>query len=110
MLAGGAYMPPGPWIKAIRQEIAYNADEFKSILNSDSFKKHFGEMEGEKLKKAPQGYAPDHPEIELLKYKSFLATNKPADKMVTSPDFLSYCAEVFKALHPFDHFLNRSNE
>lgn len=110
MLAGGAYLPPGPWIKAIRQEIAYNADEFRSILNSDSFKKHFGQMEGEQLKKAPQGYAPDHPEIDLLRYKSLLASNKPDDKTVLSNNFLGYCSEVFEALYPFDRFLNRSNE
>ncbi len=33
MLAGGAYLPQGPWIKAIRQEIAYNADDLRKIIN-----------------------------------------------------------------------------
>ena len=37
MIAGGAYLPPGPWVKAIRQEIAYNANEFKAILNNADF-------------------------------------------------------------------------
>lgn len=110
MLAGGAYSPPGPWIKAIRQEIAYHADELKKIINAAAFMKYFGGIEGEKLKKAPQGYETDHPEIELLKYKSYLATNNPDDKMVTSKDFLAYSSDVFKALHPFDQFLNRANE
>ena len=110
MLGGGAYMPAGPWIKAIRQEIAYNSEEFKKIINGASFKKYFGEMEGEKLVKAPQGYEPDHPEIELLKYKSFLATNTCSDKEVTSRDFQNHCADVFRTLFPFDQFLNRANE
>lgn len=106
MLAGGAYLPQGPWIKAIRQEISYNAVELKSILAGSDFKQYFGEMEGEKLKKAPRGYQPDHPEIELLKYKSFLASNNCPDKQVTSPDFPGHCAKVFKAILPFDQFLN----
>jgi uncharacterized protein (TIGR02453 family) len=108
MLAGGAYMPQGPWLKAIRQEIAYNSDEFKAILNGNDFKKYFGEMEGEKLKRAPKDYDPDHPEIELLKYKSFLATNKCTDAQVRSKDFLTHATDVFRALHPFDTFLNKA--
>ena len=110
MLAGGAYLPQGPWIKAIRQEIAYNADELRSIINGKDFKGYFGEIEGEKLKKAPKGYEPDHPEIELLKYKSFLATHKLSDKEVTSASFLDHSAKVFKALYPFDSFLNRATD
>lgn len=108
ILAGGAYLPPGPWIKAIRQEISYNADDLKKILNKPAFKDYFGEIEGEKLKRAPKGYDPDHPEIELLKYKSFLAVNKCTDQQVFSSDFTAHCASVFKALYPFDQFLNNA--
>ncbi len=108
MLAGGAYLPEGPWLKAIRQEIAYNGDEFRGILDEPEFKKYFGEMEGEKLKRAPKDFEPDHPEIELLKHKSFLATNYCKDKAVTTSNFLTYATGVFRAMHPFDLFLNRA--
>lgn len=108
MLAGGAYVPQGDWLKAIRQEISYNSDSLKKILNGQKFKTYFGEMEGEKLKRAPKGYEIDHPEIELLKFKSFLATNKVSDKEVTSSTFLQHSVEVFKTLHPFDQFLNQA--
>ena len=107
MLAGGAYVPPGPWIKGIRQEIDYNANDLKKIINGKSFKGYFGEIEGERLKTAPKGFTPDHPEIELLKLKSFLAVNRPDDKQVLAGDFVKHCGEVFKALHAFDEFLNR---
>ena len=110
MLAGGAYVPESTWLKAIRQEIAYNFEEFNSILDAMEFKKYFGEMDGEKLKKTPKDYAADHPAIELLKHKSFLATHKPTDKELTSTDFLEHCVQVFKALNPFDRFLNRSTD
>jgi len=110
MLAGGAYLPQGSWLKAIRQEIAYNPEEFKSILAHSDFKKYFGEMEGEKLKRAPKGYEIDHPEIELLKHKSFLASHQIADKNVLSGNFLSHASEAFKALFPFDQFLNRTTD
>lgn len=108
MLAGGAYLPQGPWLKAIRQEIAYESAEFKKILNSKSFRQYFGEMEGEKLKTAPRDYPADHPEIELLRHKSFLATHRCSDEQVMAGDFLAHCGKVFQALYPFDQFLNRA--
>lgn len=108
MLAGGAYMPKGPWLKAIRQEIVYETAAFKEILNSESFRKYFGEMEGEKLKTAPRDYPKDHPEIELLRHKSYLATHRCADEQVLSDGFLAHCGRVYEALFPFDQFLNRA--
>lgn len=108
MLAGGAYLPQGPWLKAIRQEIAFNGDELRTILNHKDYKKYFNVMEGEQLKKTPKDYDADHPEIELLKYKSFLATSLCTDVQVTSNDFLNHATEVFMAMHPFNLFLNRA--
>jgi uncharacterized protein (TIGR02453 family) len=110
MLAGGAYMPESKWLKAIRQEIAYNTEEFNSLLNNGEFKIFFGEMEGEKLKTAPKEYPADHPAIGWLKHKSFLATHFCTDEQVLSSDFLKHCASVFRALQPFDQFLNRSTD
>ncbi len=108
MLAGGAYLPESNWLKAIRQEIDYEIKEFKKIINSKAFKDTFGEMEGEKLVNAPKEYPKDHPEIELLKHKSFLASHYCKDKDVLATDFLSHSTKVFKTLYPFDSFLNRA--
>ena len=108
MLAGGAYMPQGPWLQAIRQEIAYNPDEFISIIQSPEFTKYFGTMEGEKLIKAPKGYAADHPLIGLLRHKSFLAMHTLSDEKVISDEFFNHCINVFRAMLPFNSFLNRS--
>lgn len=107
MLAGGAYLPQGPWLKAIRQEIDFNGKEFKKIINAKSFTSFF-ELEGDKLTRPPQGYDASHPDIELLKQKSFIAVNHPSDKLVQSPDFLNHCKKAFKALYPFDQFLNKA--
>ena len=108
MLAGGAYLPQGPWLKAIRAELAHNAEAFRKVVHNADFKKYFGEMEGEKLKTAPRDYPKDHPEIELLKYKSFLATHRCKDADVTSENFLKHAGKTFRALYPFDRFLNEA--
>lgn len=109
-LAGGAYQPTGKWMKAIRMEIDENAEKLKKIINSKSFKNTFGEMEGEKLKTSPRDYSSDHPEIELLRYKSFLATHQLKEERILSDDFLSHCKDVFTVLYPFDQFLNNAQE
>lgn len=106
MLAGGAYMPQGDWLKSIRKEIFYNSDPFRKILDNKTFRGYFGEIEGEKLKKPPRDYPSDHPEIELLKFKSFTAIHMCSDKLVLSGSFPGHCLEVFESLYPFNHILN----
>lgn len=106
-LAGGAYLPRGEWMAAIRKQIATNGDELRKITRAKAFKTCFGNISGEKLRTAPRGYAKNHPEIELLKFKSFTACHKVKDQIVTGPRFVSHAAKVFKLLAPFDAFLNR---
>lgn len=110
MIAGGAYTPPADWLNAIRQEIDYNAEEFKKIINSKDFKTYFKQVEGERLSRPPKGYDAHHPDIELLKLKSFLATHMLSNKQVTDKDFVTYAAKVAKAMHPFNNFLNRAKD
>jgi len=107
-LAGGMYMPEAPLLNAIRQEIDYNTAEFKKIIGKKSFKTIFGELEGEKLKTVPKGYDKNHPDIELLKHKSYIVWHKLDDKEIVQKDFLKKSAAVFKELHPFNNFLNRA--
>ncbi|MBK8504598.1 MAG: DUF2461 domain-containing protein [Saprospiraceae bacterium] len=109
MLAGGAYLPESKWLRAIREKIYSEISEFKKILNNKSFKEYFGTIEGEKLKRAPKDFPPDHADIELLKQKSFLASHKLKDKDVLGVDFLEHSSKVFKTLYPFDAFLNSAN-
>ncbi|MBW8051943.1 MAG: DUF2461 domain-containing protein [Cytophagales bacterium] len=107
-LAGGIYMPPSEQLKAVRQEIDYNIDEFKKIIQDKNFVKYFGSVTGEKLKKAPQGYPPDHPNIELLKFKSYIVMHKVKDTQLLDEGFIKYAVDVFGAMQPFNWFLNRA--
>lgn len=106
ILAGGAYQPDKDWLKDIRDEIDYDAGPLRKILASSSFKKHFGQLEGDALKTAPKGYERDHPEIDLLRHKTFVAYHKVADKTVTSEKFSNYAAKIFKEVKPLNDFLN----
>ncbi len=108
-IASGMWMPPSPQLAAVRQEIDYNAKEFKKILTSKEFVKHFKKLtEEDKVKTTPKGYDKSHPEIELLKLKSFIAVKKLSDKEITSKNLLKNLAEAFESAHPLNKFLRRA--
>ena len=108
-VAGGMWQPPSPQINAIRQEIDYNANEFKKIISNKKFKEYFGELPNEdKLKSVPKGYDKSHPEIELLKHKSFIVVHNLKDKDVLSRDLIKDITATFKVMHPFNSFLRRA--
>ena len=106
ILAGGAYMPPSPWLSAIREKINEEPEKLVKIINSKDFIKYFGKIDGEKLKTAPKGYPSDHPYIDLLKLKSYLVVNEVTDKMVLSENYFDHVLNVFKAMKPLNYYMN----
>jgi hypothetical protein len=57
------------------------------------------------LKTAPLGYAPDHPQIELLRHKQFPAVHPLSDERVLAEDFADYALQVFSAMKPLFDYL-----
>ncbi len=104
-VAGGAYIPPAPWLNAIRERIDGDAERLIKIVNDKEFRKYFGGLEGEKLRTAPKGYPRDHPHIELLKMKSYLAEMAIPDKVVTSDECFDLVVGAFRAMKPLNDFL-----
>jgi uncharacterized protein (TIGR02453 family) len=106
-VGGGIYMPEPGVLAKIRQEIDYNSQEFHQIIDNQDFKNYFGELWGEKVKTAPKGYAKDHPDIEILKLKSFTAFRQFTDEQVNANDFLANTVSAFQTMKPLNDFLNR---
>ena len=106
-IGGGMFMPPSDVLKKVRQEVFYNVEEFKKIINSSNFKKTFVQIEGEKLKRPPKDFPADFPDIELLKYKSYVVLHELTDKKILSKNFDNYIIDVFKEMYPLNKFLNR---
>ena len=102
LLGGGFWQPEKEDLLRIRKEIELDATEFREILNDSTFKKCFGGIfEGDELKSAPRGFDKDHPDIDLLRKKGFIAVRKFTDKEVLSKDFLNDLDSSFRALRPF---------
>ncbi len=105
-IAGGIWMPPSDILHKIRQEIDYNQEEFTELTDSDSFKKYFGTLEGERLKSVPKGYSSDHPLIDTLRLKSFLMSAELPDKKLQDSKEKELI-KLFEAMHPVNQFINR---
>ncbi|WP_345236947.1 DUF2461 domain-containing protein [Hymenobacter saemangeumensis] len=109
LAAAGLYQPEKAQLAAVRQEIDYNAEPLYDLLAQPGFRRFFPAMGGDKLKKAPAGYPADHPDIDLLKHKSFVVSHElPDAAALAQADLRSYVAEVFRTAVPFCNYLREA--
>jgi len=101
LLAGGLYEPSPAELGKMRQALAEDAAPFKKIVHLRAFVRNFGALGGESLKTAPQGYPKDHPDIELLRMKQFMAIEPLGDDLVASERLIPQALTAFEAMKPF---------
>ncbi|MBS1951620.1 MAG: hypothetical protein OJF59_001736 [Cytophagales bacterium] len=108
-VAGGIYMPNPENLAKIRQEIDYNSNALLKILNDKTFKKQFGGLsDWDRLKTAPKGYPKDHPQVELLKNKSFVVSHPFTDTEVKTPMFAKKVALVCRNIKKLNDYLSEA--
>jgi uncharacterized protein (TIGR02453 family) len=100
----GIYHPDGSALAKIRQALVDEPARWKRARDGKRLREHF-EQGGESLQRAPKGYDPDHPLIEDLKRKDFVAFAKLSQKQITAPDFLDRYAEMCRAGSGYIKFL-----
>lgn len=91
----GIWHPDGETLTAIRAAIDADPKRWKQVSRAKSFTKIF-ELAGDSLKRAPKGYDPDHPLIDDLKRKDFIAVTRLTQKEVTGRDFVKQFAKRCK--------------
>ena len=104
-LAGGVYMAEPRQLAAIRARISNRGKEFLHIINNRNFKEKLT-LEGKKLVRIPQGFNKEDPMGNYLRYKELVILHSMSDKEVLSDNFAKTCAAVFKAMVPFNGFMN----
>ena len=109
-IAGGIYSPEADDLKKIRKEIAFFYEDLDEILKDENFRKYFSGLdknETNTLKNGPKDFDKEHPAIEFLKLKSFVAVQKIADAELLNENFIKTTAEKLIVLKPLVEFLNR---
>ena len=94
-------------LKALRQAVYNNIDEFHEIINEKNFKFYFENSfhDEDMLKTAPKGFPKDFEDIYFLKLKHYIVNyNLPADFF--QKDFVKQLVAIFEVARPFNKFLN----
>jgi uncharacterized protein (TIGR02453 family) len=108
-IAAGLYQPDPANLARVRQEIDYNAEALQRVLTGKTFKKYFQGLDDfDKVKTAPKGYPKDHPQIELLKNRSFIVSHSFTDQQVKDKKFVKLVANACKAAKPLNDFLTEA--
>jgi uncharacterized protein (TIGR02453 family) len=107
-IGGGIYMPGGDQIKKIRRAMWEQPDRFLSIIEERKFKRRFGELEGDKLKRVPRGYDPEPRLAESLKLKQFFVGSEWAESVCYKRSFVEKVAKAFEEATPLARFLNEA--
>lgn len=106
MLAGGSLCLPPNVLKAVRQAIYDNIDEYRSIVEDPEFTKFFPLVGEGHLKTAPKGFPKDFAYIDYLKPKEFVCSYGVPDHFFLAPDFMDKTEEAFRQFKRFSDFIN----
>jgi len=103
-LGVGMWRPAPEALAGIRERIAEEPDEWQRAKGDRSFARHF-ELGGDTLKRPPRGFDKDHPMIEDLKRKDFIAVKSMAIADASEPRFQRSVESAFQAATPYMTFL-----
>ncbi len=95
-IALGIWHPESKKLARIRAAIDKRPKDWKKVRTA-AFKKTFGELGGESLKRPPKGYAADHPLIEDLKRKDFAGLAEWEPEAALAKDFPKKVLRAWKA-------------
>ncbi len=105
-LAGGIWCPDPKVLRAVRQSVYDNVEEYLDIIENAEFKKQFTEIGAELLKTAPKGFPKDWEYIALLKPRSYTASGRLLSENFSADEILSESLRAFALLKPYNDFLN----
>ena len=100
-IASGFWNPNPMDLLRIRKDLEMDAQELRDVITDFTFKKAWGELQGDVVKTSPKGFNIDHPNIDLIRHKQFLFIKRFDDKSVLSSDFQKEVIKSFSAIRPF---------
>jgi uncharacterized protein (TIGR02453 family) len=100
----GVWHPDSSTLKRIRDAIVADPKRWKRARDDKRFRALF-QISGDSLRRPPRGYDAEHPFVEDLKRKDFVAIAPMTRKDVTAVDFLNRFATTCRAATPFVRWL-----
>jgi uncharacterized protein (TIGR02453 family) len=109
-ISAGCYMPEREQLLAIRRYLAADGGnhhaEFRKILADKKLSSVLAPFDGLKLTRAPKGFSPDDPAIDLLLHRQWgVSANLPAEESL-KPTLLKQIVSRFERATPLVNLLN----
>ena len=103
-LGVGLWRPESSALAAIRERISNKQAEWLRARDDKAFRRHF-HLGGQSLTRPPRGYDKEHPLIEDIKRKDFIAARNMELAEATHPKFQQKVETAFKTAIPLMQFL-----
>ena len=106
-VGGGLWHPEPAKLRAFRAAVIGDPSGVRAVLDEPAFRRRFGSISGDRLKRVPPGIPADHPAAELLKLKDMTFGQRLSDEDVFSPRLPDVLADAFDDALPVMRFLAR---
>lgn len=103
-IAVGTWHPERDALAAIRDQIVNKSGPYLDAIEHPPFNEFF-ELQGSALTRPPKGYDKEHPLIEEIKRKDFIAVCQLQESDLYQPDFCKMVASRFGRAQPFQKFI-----
>jgi uncharacterized protein (TIGR02453 family) len=103
-VGAGMWHPEPVALAKIRQAIAGQPAKWKRAIGDPKFAATY-ELSGDSLVRPPGGYDPNHPLIEDLKRKDFIAAAEFSEREATTAGFMDRYTQMCQAAVPLMRFL-----
>ena len=100
----GIWHPESSALRLIRERIVEDPAGWKRASRAKAFTATY-ELAGDRLKRAPKGFDPEHPLIEDLKWKDYIGVVELDEAYVTKGGLAKRLAKTFAAGTPLMRFL-----
>lgn len=104
---GGIWRPPGGHLATIREAIVDNPNAWSRIRNAKAMRERGG-LKGDRLKRAPRGFDPEHRHVEDLKLKSFYVTAEAKPTLALSGEVVNEAAAAFRVATGLNRFITEA--
>jgi len=99
-VGGGVWHPEKAWLDAFRGRVDQDAAGVRVVFDDPVFVATFGHVSGDSLRRVPTGFAPDHPDADLLKLKDVTFGRHLSDDDAMSPGLPDVICDTFEVATP----------
>jgi uncharacterized protein (TIGR02453 family) len=100
----GIWHPDSATLSAIRDRIVAKPEAWKRASRGKEFREAF-ELSGDRLTRPPKGYDANHPLVDDLKFKDFVAMRKLPEEFAIGPDLTARLSDLWQTGTAFMRFL-----